>query len=87
MHSSNKLKFRHWDNKFLFQQYERAVQLADKIDTMLEDQKVDPDDLPMSMIPTDIIYDIALGYTSMYDKLLEHGLLVQGYPKQTNTTH
>lgn len=79
-------KFRHWDNKFLFQNYERTVQILGKVEELCVEDTL-PEDLPMSMIPTDILYDIASSYEAMYKKLLELELLTSGYPKATNTTH
>jgi hypothetical protein len=85
--SKNKRKFRVWDNITLFQALEQTNQLITKIEELCGDD-TGPKDLPMSMIPTDILYNIAVCYEAMYDKLLDEDLLVAGYPKSNSTkTH
>lgn len=86
MSSKSKNKFRHWDNKLLFQGYEQVSQILAKIEEQVDDNYL-PEDMPMSMIPSNIIYDISAGYMAMYEKLLEQELLEAGYPKSTNTYH
>lgn len=84
MNSKSKRKFRHWDNRLLFQTLEKAVQIKGKIDESCG-LELNPEDLPMSVVPTNILYDIAICYEAMYEKLLEEELIVSGYPKSSNT--
>lgn len=86
MNSTNKRKFRLWDNKILFQGYEQTTQILAKLDEQISDD-VFPEDLPMSLLPTNILYDLASCYVAMYEKLLTEELLDLGYPKSTNTQH
>lgn len=86
MNSKSKRKFRHWDNRLLFQTLEKALQLKNKIDEHCGIE-FNPEDLPMSIIPTEIVYDIAICYEAMYEKLLEEELLVAGYPKSSKSYH
>ena len=86
MDSKSKRKFRLWDNKFLFQNLEKALQLKSKIEEACGD-KGTPEALPMSVIPTHVIYDIAVCYEAMYEKLMEEQLLVAGYPKSPKSNH
>ena len=86
MDSKNKRKFKIWDNKTLFQVYELVSQIKFKIEERCS-ETTGPDELPMSVVPTDILYDIAACYEAMYIKLLDEELLVAGYPKSTNQSH
>ena len=86
MNSKSKRKFRVWDNRLLFQTLEKTLQLKNKIDEHCGDE-FNAEDLPMSIIPTEIIYDIAICYEAMYEKLLEEELLVAGYPKSSKSYH
>jgi hypothetical protein len=84
MNSKSKRKFRFWDNNALFQVFEQVTQIKGLIESKCTD-RIGPESLPMSVIPTDVLYDIAACYEAMYEKLLEEELLVAGYPKSTNT--
>lgn len=84
MNSTNKRKFRLWDSNSLFQGYERATQICAKIEESCKND-ANPEDLPMSLVPTDILYDLMVCYHAMYNKLLDESLIQNGYPK-TNPT-
>ncbi len=84
MNSKNKRKFRFWDNKALFEVFQQVTQIKTVIESKCSD-KIGPESLPMSVVPTEVLYDIAACYEAMYEKLLEEELLVAGYPKSTNT--
>lgn len=84
MNSKSSRKFRFWDNNALFQVFEQVIQIKGLIEAKCDEQN-GPESLPMSVIPTDVLYDIAACYEAMYEKLLKEELLVAGYPKSTNT--
>lgn len=86
MTSKSKRKFRFWDNKILFQTLQSSLQIKEKVEEQCG-QELTPEDLPMSVVPTHILYDIAICYEAMYDKLLEEELIVAGYPKSTKSYH
>jgi hypothetical protein len=86
MDSKNKRKFRHWDNKLLFDVYQKAVQISGKIEEKCNDE-VSPDMLPESLIPTDMLYDLTSCFEAMYDKLMEEELVTAGFPKSSKTNH
>ena len=50
MDSKNKRKFRHWDNKLLFDVYQKAVQINGKVEEKCNEE-ISPDMLPESVIP------------------------------------
>lgn len=86
MNAKSKRKFRFWDNRLLFQTLEKAIQVKENIEARCTED-VNPQDLPMSIIPTAVLYDIAICYEAMYDKLLEEELIVAGYPKSSKSYH
>lgn len=83
----NKRKFRVRDNTFLFETLQKAIQLTSKVDALCIEKECVVEDLDKSLLPTHILYDIALCYEAMYDKLLEEELVTCGYPKQDKNTH
>jgi hypothetical protein len=84
---SNKRKFRYWDNKVLFNSLQKAVQIKSKIEEQCYARQVDPSELPMSMIPTQVLYELAACYWATYDKLLEEELISNGYSKLQPIRH
>lgn len=86
MNSKSKRKFRLWDNKLLFQTYEKSIQIKSNIEDKCDDN-TGPENLPQSVIPTNILYELVACYEAMYEKLLEEQLLVCGYPKSHNLYH
>jgi hypothetical protein len=86
MNSKNKRKFRLWDNKLLFDVYQKASQISGKIEEKCN-ENTSPDMLPASLVPTDILYDLVACYEAMYNKLLDEELLVAGFPKTSKTNH
>lgn len=86
MNSRNNRKFKLWDSKVLAIVYEQVLQIKTRIEAQCSDN-IGPEDLPMSAIPSDVLYDIAACYVAMYDKLYTDELVTSGYPKQTNTIH
>lgn len=87
VNSKSRRKFRFWDNHFLFQTLQQALQVKDKVEEKCEEQQINPQDLPMSLVPTQVLYNIACCYEAMYEKLMKEELLVAGYPKSTKSYH
>jgi hypothetical protein len=83
----NKRKFKHWDNKLLFHTLQKVLQIKNKIEAQCYEKQINPYDLPMSMLPSAVLYDMAACYEAMYDKLLEEELIICGYPKTPPTYH
>jgi hypothetical protein len=80
-------KFRFWDNKTLFQNLERTLQFKEKIEELALEQEKNVTELPDSVVPTYVLYELVLCYEAMYDKLIEEELLTHGYPKSTTNQH
>lgn len=83
----NTRKFRHWDNKLIFQSLQKALLIKARIEKTCYENQVNPEQLPMSMMPSDVLYDMVACYEAMYDKLLEEELIVSGFPKSPPTYH
>jgi hypothetical protein len=86
MNSGNKRKFRIWDSNSILQGYERAIQICAKIEESCGPEQ-ELKNLPMSLVPTDVLYDLMMCYHAMYNKLLEESLVQNGYPKTSTTKH
>lgn len=86
MNSKNRRKFRVWDNNLLFEVYQQTSQITSTIESKCNPE-TSPDMLPPSMVPTDILYNIASCFDAMYIKLLEEQLLTAGYPRMSKTAH
>lgn len=77
-------KLRVWQSNDFLQVWEKAAQIVAAIEEK-NDGKTHLEDLPMSLMPTDVLYDIAFNYLEMHTLLVENQLLTGGYPKQTST--
>ena len=84
---SNKRKFRFFDNNTIFHSLQRAVQIKYKIEENCIKLHVSPEQLEMSMLPSDVLYDLVACYEAMYKKLLDEELLQSGYVKSNTTYH
>lgn len=85
--STHRRKFRTQDNTRANLTYEKVLQIKHKILEISETKKIHIMDLPMSSIPSNVLFDITSCYIAMYEKLLEEELLVAGYPKPNKLTH
>lgn len=86
MNSKSHRKFRVWDNKLLFQTYQQSIQIKEKIEQLCGDEK-NPEDLPMSAVPTHVLYTVMACYEAMYDKLLEEELLQAGFSNKSSKSY
>ena len=84
---SNQRRFKHTDNKLIFNTLQKIVQIKAKIEEQCVERKVSPAELPMSMMPTEELYLLTACFEAMYDKLLNEELIVNGYPKTNLTKH
>jgi len=84
---ANKREFKHWDSKLLFNVLQKVVQIRDTIEKQCYEKQINPENLPMSMLPSNVLFDMAVCYEAMYDKLMEEELVVCGYPRSSPTYH
>ena len=80
-------KFRMWDSICIGTSYEDIMQIMASIEQLADEHKADPSQLPASIVPTDLLYNMAVGYEDMYNRLLELDLIDAGYTKQLSTIH
>ena len=78
-------KFRSYDQKIIYNVLQKALQIKGKIEEQAYETQTNPADLPQSLLPTDVLYDICSCLTAMYEKLEAKELIDSGYPKQDNT--
>ena len=86
MNSKKQRKFRVWDNRLIYETLQKTTQIANTVEAKCV-EGVTPQDLPQSIVPTDILYDLCMCYQALYDKLETEELLQSGYPKGRPTTH
>ena len=87
MSSKSGRKFRLRDKPLLSGTYEQATQIKSKLEDSLTDDTPDLEALPMSVIPSVILYDLSLAYISVYDKLLAEELIASGNTTKSNSLH
>lgn len=69
-------KFRVHDSKILADQYTVAKQFMQNIHDMLQASDItDIADLPDSVVPTNVLLNLCICYSTIYDKLIEHQLI------------
>lgn len=75
-------KFRPQDQKTLYNTLQKVLQIKYQIENQAVEKQLHPADMPMSMLPTNVLYDIASCFEALHNKLLAKELLDSGYPKQ-----
>lgn len=70
--------FRVHDSILLQDSIKVALQIKEKIEELSHANKATPDQLPDSLIPTNILYDLAACYEAMYTMLLDLELVKTG---------
>jgi hypothetical protein len=78
-------KLRVLESSFLGTNYTSAEQILATISQTIEVAQIPLNGLPHSVVPTELLYHIALGYTLMYNKLMDTELLSDGQHKQHKT--
>lgn len=86
MNSKKQRRFRVWDNRLLYETLKKVTQITYTVDAKCGDS-ITPKDLPVSLVPTDILYDICVCFDTLYQKLLTEELIMLGHPSQTKTMH
>lgn len=77
-------KFRIWDSAELATNLKTAIQIRAKIQEIALETKVPIPQVPQSLVPTSVLYDLTVCYEALYNKLLELDLLETGNFKQPN---
>jgi hypothetical protein len=74
-------KVRIWEDYLLSAALKHCVQLRDNIEELAQETKTQPYEMPASLVPTDLLYNLANSYTILYEVLLQQDL------KETGNTH
>ena len=87
MNSTNKRKFRVLDNKTITRNLEHVIQIITRLEEVIDNTESTNlnIELPPSVVPSALLYDIATTFEAMYNKLLDADLLEAGYPKTDKT--
>jgi hypothetical protein len=77
-----------WENRQISNTYMVSEQIKAHIETMFINLGANSlNDLPSSMVPTETLYELVLGYSTMFDQLMESDLLKLGNKKHSNNLH
>jgi hypothetical protein len=74
-------KVRIWEDTLLSTAVKHCLQLKENIEELAQETLTQPHDMPHSLVPTDILYNIANSYSILYEILLQEDL------KQTGNIH
>jgi hypothetical protein len=81
----SKRAFRTWDVDFLYEVGEHAAQFVAKIDEAITEE-TDLNEVPASLVPTSMLYNLAAAYQMLLDKAQSEDLIKAGsyhkLPKQ-----
>lgn len=85
-------KLRIWDIKAITETLVTVTQFREKIEKLLIDVKnqgadIEINQLPDSLIPTEVLYNISLCYEAMFESLKEEDLIKSGNPRTTSNLH
>lgn len=80
-------KFKVYDSKLLADIYNILSQIQTHIADIINstEEIKGPEDVPPSMVPTDVLFNISTCYLAMYDKLLDNDLVKNGNFKTNQT--
>lgn len=70
--------FRIWDSIALQEVAKNAIQIKSKITQICIEHNATPQQLPHSLVPTDHLYDLAVAYEALYQKVLDYDLAKTG---------
>lgn len=71
-------KFRIWDSEELSKNLKTAIQIRSKIQEIALETGVPIPNIPQSLVPTSMLYDLTVCYEAMYNKLLNLDLVETG---------
>ena len=74
---NNPRKFRVWDSKVLHDNLQLCVQYQNAIEKsiMSSEKTLEENEVLISTVPTEALYDLTSCYITMYEKLLVEGLI------------
>lgn len=80
-------KFRIWDSIQIHETVKNSIEFRTKIEQICLDNNKSVDELPDSLVPTNILYMLVASNEAMYNKLLEQELIKTANPKYNLNIH
>lgn len=74
-----------WEDNYLGSALSLCLQISSNIEKACQDSNVGMEDLPESIINSELLYHIAVCYNTLYETLLEYDLKLYGSDKLNNT--
>lgn len=87
---SKKPGFRIWDSASLADSEKICLQIKENIEVMSQENRLETQYMPPSLVPTQYFYDIVACFDAMYNMLLERDLVMTGNlksPTKRNNIH
>lgn len=76
-----------WLDKVFWNAANQAHETKCAIEAVCIESQTAPEDLPESLIPSHVLYELVAAYSLAYDMLVEYELVNRGHHKQSNTIH
>lgn len=73
------------DSAYLTRAYTTSQQMKSKIAEIILANESSLEELPHSMVPSELLFNIVVAYIDVYNKLLEHDLVSTGNHKEHKT--
>lgn len=83
----NTSKFRIWDSLHIHDTVNHGIQLRTKLEQLCAESNKTLEELPDSLIPSNLLYMLVVSNEAMYNKLLERDLIETLNPKQNLNIH
>lgn len=86
---SNSRKFRVWDSNLIYSVLTDTEQIRAQIEGICKEKEIHPDEIPHSLVPTELLYNITACFVAMVDRLETEDLIQSGNskPNKINRVH
>lgn len=75
-----------WQDSLVNAALKHAIQIKENIEHLAVESQTQPYDMPPSLVPSDLLYNLAICFQAMYTDVLERDLAATGNPR-TNYTN
>jgi hypothetical protein len=76
-----------WDSIHIHETIKHGIQFRTKLEQLCIENSKNLEELPDSLVPSNILYMLVVSNEAMYQKLLERDLIETLNPKQNNNLH
>jgi hypothetical protein len=73
--------FKIWEEPLVNSVLKHAIQIKQNIEHLAIDSQTQPYDMPPSLVPSDMLYNLAICYFALYEEILARDLVANGNPK------